>query len=444
MDPQLMTAPTMSTSQTSTSEAPAKQSSAEGGNLVDVENLKVYFPIRAGLVQRTIGSVKAVDDISFEVRRGETLGLVGESGCGKSTTGRAVIRLREPTAGRIYFDGTDLAKIDKNKLRRMRRRMQIIFQDPYSSLDPRMTVGSIISEPIETHGLKKGRAKRERVAELLEMVGLDPRYVNRYPHEFSGGQRQRIGVARALAVEPEFIVCDEPISALDVSIQAQVLNLLTELKNRLNLTYLFIAHDLSVVKHVSDRVAVMYLGKIVELAPPDALYTSPAHPYTRALLSAVPVPDPVAERKRRRVILRGDVPSPVNPPSGCRFHTRCWLYERLGKPENCRTDDPPLRTLVGDHRAACHYAEEAMKTDVGIAHVTEINVRRGTPLAALQVAHKPEAAHLAAPITAGEANLAPAVVDEEPPAPSIPDSTGPDAGPKPDGVEPDEDEGRPN
>ncbi|HUR16132.1 MAG TPA: ABC transporter ATP-binding protein [Candidatus Limnocylindrales bacterium] len=427
-----MTAPTMTPSQPQTSDASASGVSAEGANLVDVQNLKVYFPIRSGLVQRMIGSVKAVDDISFEVRKGETLGLVGESGCGKSTTGRAVIRLREPTSGSIFFDGTDLAKIDKNKLRRMRRRMQIIFQDPYSSLDPRMTVGSIISEPIETHGLKKGRAKRERVAELLEMVGLDPRYVNRYPHEFSGGQRQRIGVARALAVEPEFIVCDEPISALDVSIQAQVLNLLTELKNRLNLTYLFIAHDLSVVKHVSDRVAVMYLGKIVEIAPPDALYTGPAHPYTRALLSAVPVPDPVAERKRRRVILRGDVPSPVNPPSGCRFHTRCWLYERLGKPENCRTDEPPLRVLEGDHRAACHYAEEAMKTDVGIAHVTELTVRRGTPAEALKIARKPDAAHLAAPITAGEADLVPTVIEEEPPAPSVPDSTGPDAGYKPD------------
>jgi len=406
-------------------------------NLVDVNDLKVHFPIRAGLFQRQIGSVKAVDGITFEVRRGETLGLVGESGCGKSTTGRAVIRLREPTSGSVFFDGVDLAKVDKNKLRRLRRRMQIIFQDPYSSLDPRMTVNSIISEPIETHNLKKGKAKRERVAELLEMVGLDPRYVNRYPHEFSGGQRQRIGVARALAVEPEFIVCDEPISALDVSIQAQVLNLLMELRERLNLTYLFIAHDLSVVKHVSDRVAVMYLGKIVELAPPESLYTGPAHPYTRALLSAVPVPDPIAERRRKRVILRGDVPSPVNPPSGCRFHTRCWLYERLGKPENCRTDDPELRVLHGDHRAACHYAEEALKTDVGVAHVSEHPVRRGTPPQALAQAKKPEAAHLAAPITAGEAELAPLVEEVPEEAPTIPDSTGPDAGPKnEDGPEP--------
>jgi oligopeptide transport system ATP-binding protein len=405
-------------------------------NLVEVDNLKVYFPIRSGFLQREIGSVKAVDDISFEVRKGETLGLVGESGCGKSTTGRAVIRLREPTAGKVTFDSVDLFGLKSNELRRLRRRMQIIFQDPYSSLDPRMTVSSIISEPIETHGLAKGRAKKDRVAELLEMVGLDPRYVNRYPHEFSGGQRQRIGIARALAVEPEFIVCDEPISALDVSIQAQVLNLLTDLRDRLGLTYLFIAHDLSVVKHISDRVAVMYLGKIVELGPPEILYAGPGHPYTRALLSAVPVPDPTTERRRKRVILKGDVPSPVNPPSGCRFHTRCWLYERLGKPENCRTDDPPLRVLQGDHLAACHYADEALKTDVGIAHVGDHPVRRGTPDSALPFAHKSEAEHLDKPLSEGEALLAPTQLDlgsddGAAPEPSVPDSTGPDAGAKP-------------
>ena len=270
--------------------------------------------------------------------------------------------------------------------------MQIIFQDPYGSLDPRMTVSAIVSEPIETHNLASGSAKDDRVAELLTLVGLDPKYVKRYPHEFSGGQRQRIGVARALAVEPEFIVCDEPISALDVSIQAQVLNLLTDLRTRLGLTYLFVAHDLSVVKHISDRVAVMYLGKIVEIGPPDALYAAPGHPYTRALLSAVPVPDPVAERKRKRVILKGDVPSPVNPPPGCRFHTRCWLYERLGQPEDCRTIDPPLRTVasVADHQAACHYADEALKTDVGVAHIGVTMVRRGTPAAALaSLGHDP-------------------------------------------------------
>ena len=382
-------------------------------NLLDVGGLKVYFPIQSGFLQRTIGSVKAVDGISFEVRRGETLGLVGESGCGKSTTGRAVIRLNRPTAGTVRFDGIDVYALKPNDLRRLRRRMQIIFQDPYSSLDPRMTVNSIISEPIETHNLKKGAAKRERIAELLEIVGLDPSYVNRYPHEFSGGQRQRIGIARALAVEPEFIVCDEPISALDVSIQAQVLNLLTDLRERLGLTYLFIAHDLSVVKHISDRVAVMYLGKLVEIGPPDILYNGPGHPYTRALLSAVPVPDPVTERRRKRVILKGDVPSPVNPPSGCRFHTRCWLYERLGKPENCRTEDPPLRVLQGDHRAACHYAEEALKTDVGVAHVGDRRVRRGTPEAALKFAHRAAAEGLDVPLTEGAAELPPSPAEHD-------------------------------
>ena len=354
-------------------------------NIVEVDDLKVYFPIRAGIFKTIKGTVKAVDDVTFEVRRGETLGLVGESGCGKSTIGRAMIRLREPTGGTVRFDGVDLMTLKSGALRKMRRRMQIIFQDPYGSLDPRMTVGSIISEPIETHHLAEGGAKKERVADLLRLVGLDPNYVNRYPHEFSGGQRQRIGVARALAVEPEFIVCDEPISALDVSIQAQVLNLLTDLRDRLGLTYLFVAHDLSVVKHISDRVAVMYLGKIVEVGPPDRVYSAPGHPYTRALLSAVPVPDPVAERKRRRVILQGDVPSPVNPPPGCRFHTRCWLYERLGRPENCRTIDPPLQVLTTDHRAACHWADEALKTDVGIAHIDQNLVRHGTPDVALDL-----------------------------------------------------------
>ena len=373
---------------TATDRDQATAGRSNGQNLIEVKNLKVYFPIRAGIFKTVQGMVKAVDDITFEVRRGETLGLVGESGCGKSTTGRAMIRLREPTEGTVTFDGTELTTLKKQPLRRLRRRMQIIFQDPYGSLDPRMTVGSIISEPLDTHRLAKGEEKRARVAELLKMVGLDPTYVNRYPHEFSGGQRQRIGVARALAVEPEFIVCDEPISALDVSIQAQVLNLLTDLRDRLGLTYLFIAHDLSVVKHISDRVAVMYLGKIVEIGPPDTIYAGPGHPYTRALLSAVPVPDPQAERRRKRVILTGDVPSPANPPSGCRFHTRCWLYEKLGKPENCRTEDPPLRTVGPDQAAACHYAEDALKSDVGVAHIDDRPVRHGTPEAALRVAHK--------------------------------------------------------
>jgi oligopeptide transport system ATP-binding protein len=281
--------------------------------------------------------------------------------------------------------------------------MQIIFQDPYSSLNPRMTVGSIISEPIETHHLAATKqAKMQRVRELLALVGLNPNYTNRYPHEFSGGQRQRIGIARALAVEPEFIVCDEPISALDVSIQAQVLNLLIELREQFGLTYLFIAHDLSVVRHISDRVGVMYLGKLVELGPPTAIYETPGHPYTRALLSAVPIPDPKAERRRKRVILTGDVPSPANPPSGCRFHTRCWLYEKLGRPENCRTDDPELRVVATDHRAACHYAEEALQSDVGVAHISGeqpqrrafgagVGVAPVAPVAATAVAELPAA-----------------------------------------------------
>jgi oligopeptide transport system ATP-binding protein len=361
----------------------AEPAGAPVKDLVEVDNLKVYFPIRSGIFQTEIGTVKAVDDVSFTIRQGETLGLVGESGCGKSTTGRALIRLREPTAGVVRFDGIDLGSLNSDKLRRMRRRMQIIFQDPYGSLDPRMTVGSIIAEPIDTHHLAKGDARKERVADLLRIVGLDPAYVSRYPHEFSGGQRQRIGVARALAVEPEFIVCDEPISALDVSIQAQVINLLEDLQAEFGLSYIIIAHNLSVIEHISDRVAVMYLGKVVEIGPPDVMYAGPGHPYTRALLSAVPVPDPVSERRRKRVVLQGDVPSPVNPPPGCRFHTRCWLYEQLGKPEECRTIDPPLRTVQTDHEAACHFAEKALASDVGIAHIDERPVRRGTPEAAL-------------------------------------------------------------
>ncbi len=365
--------------------APAALRPHDPANIVEVDDVKVHFPVRGGVFSTTKAVVRAVDGVTFEVRRGETLGLVGESGCGKSTIGRAMIRLRDATSGTVRFDGIDLGSLKANDLRRTRRRMQIIFQDPYGSLDPRMTVGAIIAEPLETHNLAEGPAKAERIADLLRLVGLDPQYVRRYPHEFSGGQRQRIGVARALAVEPEFIVCDEPISALDVSIQAQVLNLLTDLKKRLGLTYLFVAHDLSVVKHISDRVAVMYLGKIVEIGPPEELYAAPGHPYTRALLSAVPVPDPVAERKRRRVILKGDVPSPVNPPPGCRFHTRCWLYERLGQPEECRTIDPPLTPVAGvaAHGAACHFADEALKTDVGVAHLGEVLVRRGTPAAAI-------------------------------------------------------------
>ncbi|MET1231580.1 MAG: oligopeptide/dipeptide ABC transporter ATP-binding protein [Candidatus Limnocylindrales bacterium] len=329
------------------------------GPLVEVEDLRVYFPIKEGIIrERHIGDVRAVDDVSFSLRRGETLGLVGESGCGKSTTGRAMIRLVEPTAGMVRFDGVDVTTLKGDGLRRVRRRMQMIFQDPYASLNPRMTVNGIVGEPLEVHDEGGSKEERhERVREVLTTVGLNPEYGIRYPHEFSGGQRQRIGIARALALSPEFIVADEPISALDVSIQAQIINLLQRLQDRLGLTYMFIAHDLSVVRHISDRIAVMYLGRIVEVAPSRELNTEPLHPYTVALLSAIPIPDPAVEARRRRIILTGDVPSPVNPPSGCRFHTRCWLRERLGNPERCSTEDPALRELSSGHEVACHFAE---------------------------------------------------------------------------------------
>ena len=332
-----------------------------GEPLVRVEDLKVWFPITYGLIiERHIGDVRAVDGISFELRKGETLGLVGESGCGKSTTGRALIQLYRPTEGRILFEGVDLGTLSGSELRRMRRRMQMIFQDPYASLNPRMNVATIVGEPLEIHDIGTRPERRERVRDLLSTVGLNPDFAVRYPHEFSGGQRQRIGIARALALNPDLIVADEPISALDVSIQAQIINLLERLQGQLGLTLLFIAHDLSVVRHISDRIAVMYLGRIVEVAASRTLNARPLHPYTVALLSAVPIPDPVVERRRRRIILRGDVPSPVNPPSGCRFHTRCWLRDRLGNPEVCATEDPPLRELATAHTVACHFAEDVV------------------------------------------------------------------------------------
>ena len=322
--------------------------------LLEVKNLRMWFPISQGMViQRTVGHVRAVDDVSFFIRRGETLGLVGESGCGKSTSGRAILQLHRPTAGTVEFEGVELTKLGGSALRRMRRRMQMIFQDPYASLNPRMTVGSIIAEPLEIHGLASGKDRQVRVQELLRKVGLNPYFANRYPHEFSGGQRQRIGIARALAVEPTFIVCDEPISALDVSIQAQVINLLEELQAAMGLTYLFIAHDLSVVRHISDRVAVMYVGKIVEIATREELYRRPLMPYTQALLSAVPVPDPRVERKRKRIILTGDVPSPVNPPKGCRFNPRCPYAQ-----QHCREVEPPLAEVAPGHWTACHYWDD--------------------------------------------------------------------------------------
>ncbi len=325
--------------------------------ILSVRNLKMHFPITRGiLIQRQVGSIKAVDGINFDLMRGETLGLVGESGCGKSTTGRAILQLYDPTDGQVIFEGKDLTEMKGGDLRRMRRRMQMIFQDPYASLNPRMTVGSIIGEPLEVHNIGSNRKERqERVQELLKTVGLNPYFVNRYPHEFSGGQRQRIGVARALAVNPSFIVCDEPISALDVSIQAQVINLLEDLQGELGLTYLFIAHDLSVVRHISDRIAVMYLGKIVELADRDALYADPMHPYTQALLSAVPIPDPEIEKKRQRIILEGDVPSPANPPKGCNFNTRCPRVMDI-----CRQYEPAFTDVGSGHYVAC-FLHEAVK-----------------------------------------------------------------------------------
>jgi oligopeptide transport system ATP-binding protein len=323
---------------------------APGETLLAVENLAVHFPILKGLLRRRVGSIRAVDGVSFDVARGETLGLVGESGCGKSTTGRAILRLVEPTAGRVLFEGTDVASLGGEALRRMRPRMQMIFQDPQASLNPRMTVGSIIEEPLVEHRWPGDR--RARVDELLDAVGMNPRFANRYPHEFSGGQRQRIGIARALALDPAFIVCDEPIAALDVSIQAQVVNLLEALQDRLGLTYLFISHDLGMVRHIADRVAVMYLGAIVELATRDRLYEEPKHPYTRALLSAAPIPDPALERGRAHIILKGDPPSPASPPSGCRFRTRCPVAQ-----PRCAEETPAFRALADGRRVACHFAE---------------------------------------------------------------------------------------
>lgn len=317
--------------------------------LLKVQDLKMHFPIFRGVFQRQVGAVHAVDGVSFDIKRGETLGLVGESGCGKSTTGRTILQLYKPTAGSVVYDNVDLVALKGEEMRKMRARIQMIFQDPYASLNPRMTLADIVGEPLMVHNVATGREIQERVEHLLELVGLNPAFATRFPHEFSGGQRQRIGVARALALQPAFIVCDEPISALDVSIQAQVVNLLEELQDQFNLTYLFIAHDLSMVRHISTRVAVMYLGVIVELADRDDLYKEPLHPYTQALLSAVPIPDPVADSKRKRTILEGDVPSPVNPPSGCRFRTRCPIAEA-----KCAEARPDFRELKPGHFVACH------------------------------------------------------------------------------------------
>jgi peptide/nickel transport system ATP-binding protein len=332
-----------------------------GKTLVRIENLKTYYPIRAGLLRRVVGNVRAVDDVSFDIRRGEIFGLVGESGCGKTTLGRTLLRLEKSTSGRAEFDGIDLLSLRGRELTKMRRRIQVIFQDPVGSLNPRMPVSDLIGEGLlaqasPENGWANRKVRDKRVGDYLEEVGLRRDYSRRYPHEFSGGQRQRIGIARALALEPEFIFADEPVSALDVSIQSQVLNLLTDLRERFNLTFLFVAHNLSVVQYISDRVGVMYLGELVELGEVEDLYAYPRHPYTVALLSAVPDPDP--RMRKKRIVLKGDVPSPVNPPSGCRFHTRCWLREQLGNPENCVTDKPAFRDIGAGHHVACHYAEQ--------------------------------------------------------------------------------------
>ncbi len=322
----------------------------KGQPLVEVRHVKKYFPIRKGVLQREVARVHAVDDVSFAVQEGETLGLVGESGCGKSTLGRTIVRLLEPTAGEIVFQGTRIEDFGPRQLRPLRREMQMVFQDPYASLNPRKRVGSIIGDPMKIHGLGDKPERKARVEQLLETVGLSPEHFNRFPHEFSGGQRQRIGIARALALRPKLIVADEPVSALDVSIQSQMLNLLEDLQNEFQLTYIFIAHDLGVVRHVSDRIAVMYLGKLVELSPAEELYTRPIMPYTEALLSAVPIPDPDLAAKRRRIVLEGDVPSPINPPSGCRFHPRCRYATQV-----CKEVEPPLVEYGNGHLAACHH-----------------------------------------------------------------------------------------
>lgn len=319
------------------------------GNLVEIKNLRMYFPVLSGLLQRKTGEIRAVDGVSLGIKKGETFGLVGESGSGKTTLGRCILQMYRPTSGEVYFDGEELTRLKGERLRRLRRRMQIIFQDPYASLDPRMKCRDIVGEPLRVHKVARGKEYERRVAEALELVELDASMMNRYPHEFSGGQRQRISIARAIVLRPEFIVCDEPVSALDVSIQAQIIALLERLKEELSLTYLFISHDLAVVRNIADEVAVMYVGKIVEITDSDELYRNPLHPYTQALLSAAPVPDPVVESQRRRIVLSGNIPSPLNPPTGCRFHPRCPQVRAM-----CREVEPELRSLGGGHQVACH------------------------------------------------------------------------------------------
>jgi oligopeptide transport system ATP-binding protein len=358
----------------------AERKDGETETLVEVQDLVKHFEIRGGLLGfRKIGAVQAVDGVSFNVRRGETLGLVGESGCGKTTLGKVLLRLTPPTSGKVTVNGRSIFELSDREMVAVRRDMQIVFQDPYASLNPRMTVGEIVGEGPYVHGLKNKKEREDVVRELLGRVGLNQSHIHRYPHEFSGGQRQRIGIARALALNPEFIVCDEPVSALDVSIQSQVLNLLDDLQQELGLTYLFIAHNLAVVEHISDRVGVMYLGKLVELAPVEDLYATPAHPYTVALLSAVPETDP--RKRKKRIVLKGDVPSPVAPPSGCRFHTRCWLRERLGNPERCVAEEPLLREIRPGQQAACHYSEEITPQTIEVVGRTAEHVATAEPAA---------------------------------------------------------------
>ena len=350
--------------------APSRPAADADRALVRIEGLKTYYPIRAGLLRRMVGNVRAVDGVDFEIRRGEVFGLVGESGCGKTTLGRTLLRLERPTAGKAWYEDNDIFALRGRELKQIRRKMQVIFQDPVGSLNPRMPVSDIVGEGLlamadDKNGWANRRVRDKRVGDYLEIVGLRRDYARRYPHEFSGGQRQRIGIARALALDPEFIFADEPVSALDVSIQSQVLNLLIDLRERFDLTYLFVAHNLSVIQYLSDRVGVMYLGKLVELGPVEALYREPRHPYTIALLSAVPEPDPRV--RKPRVVLRGDVPSPAAPPSGCRFHTRCWLREQLNRPIECETIDPEFREIAGGHRVACHFAERVSEESVAKA-----------------------------------------------------------------------------
>jgi oligopeptide transport system ATP-binding protein len=373
--------------------------SSNGQPLVEVKHVKKYFPIRKGVLQREVARVHAVDDVSFSVQAGETLGLVGESGCGKSTLGRTLVRLLEPTAGEISFEGERIEEYGARRLRPLRRQMQMVFQDPYASLNPRKRIGTIISDPMKIHKLGDARERKARVEELLETVGLSPEHYNRFPHEFSGGQRQRIGIARALALQPKLIVADEPVSALDVSIQSQMLNLLEDLQNEFNLTYIFIAHDLGVVRHVSDRIAVMYLGKLVEVSPAEELYTRPIMPYTEALLSAVPIPDPDLAAARERIVLEGDVPSPIHPPSGCRFHPRCRYATQV-----CTEVEPPLVEYGNGHLAACHHP-----LNVDAAALQRARVAPGTPWAADESALPRDSSGSSHPVSGetGDPNRAP-------------------------------------